>query len=154
MRIPPAPTPEPSEWQTDKDGRRYRQIGQLIEYEMEINGVPQSQFAEMQKRQKEQAERQRKEAEQKAAEYARVRRNCPFRDTNSTQTDCSREACALFLNGCSLASMTPAKDTKELQCPFNRYRLKCRTDCALYKGGCTLTGLITKTESEDHGQNE
>lgn len=64
-------------------------------------------------------------------------------------TDCEREKCALFVDGCTLARLTPAKDTEGLQCPFDSYRRKCRKDCALYKGGCTLTGITTTTESED-----
>ena len=149
MRIPDKPAPEPGEWQTDEMGRRYRKVGNCIEYEPTINGVPQSTFFASQQAQREKRARELQEEQRKAAEYARVKRNCPFRDTNGTQTDCSREACALFLDGCTLARLKPAADTKGKQCPFNNYRQKCRTDCALYKGGCTLTGITTNKESED-----
>ena len=141
--------PEPGEWETDKNGRRFRRVGTSIEYEMEINGVPQSVFLESNRRMKEQREKQLKEEQAKAAERAALRRNCPFKDSNNRITDCDREKCALFLDGCTLARLTPAKDTEGLQCPFDNYRRKCRTDCALYKGGCTLTGIKTNTESED-----
>lgn len=152
MRIPPAPTPEPSEWQTDKDGRRYRQTGNIIEYEMELNGIPRSQFVASQERQRAQREAALKAEQQKAAELAKLRRNCPFKD--SMQTDCKREQCALFDgNGCTFARLKATRATEGLQCPFSKYNFKCRTDCALYKGGCTFTG-ITNKESEDHGQNE
>ena len=96
---------------------------------------------------KEQREKQLKEEQARAAEKAARRRNCPFSD--GMQTDCKREACALFMDGCTLARLTPAKDTEGLQCPFSRYRHKCRKDCALYKGGCTLTGINQNIESED-----
>lgn len=139
--------PEPGEWETDKNGRRFRRVGTSIEYEMEINGVPQSVFLESNRRMKEQREKQLKEEQAKAAERAAQRRNCPFSD--GMQTDCKREACALFMDGCTLARLTAAADTQGKQCPLNRYRQKCRTDCALYKGGCTLTGIKTNTESED-----
>lgn len=148
MRIPDKPAPAPGEWQEDEYGKRYRMIGALKEYEMEINGIPQSTFYANRKAQQER-DKARYEAERKAAaEQLALMRTCPFRDANSMKTSCSREACALFLNGCSLAKTEPAKDTKGLQCPLNRYLRECRTDCALYKGGCTLTGIISNIESE------
>lgn len=151
MRIPPKPAPEPGEWQTETTPyggvRRYRMIGGMKEYEPEINGIPQSVFFRSQQAQKEQREKQLKEEQARAAEKAARRRNCPFSD--GMQTDCKREACALFMDGCTLARLTPAKDTEGLQCPFSRYRHKCRKDCALYKGGCTLTGINQNIESED-----
>lgn len=147
MRIPPKPPAEPGEWQTDEHGRRFRMIGNCKEYEPEINGVPQSVFFRSQKAQKEKRARELQEEQARAAERAAQRRNCPFSD--GMQTDCKREACALFLNGCTLARLTAAADTQGKQCPFSRYRSKCRTDCALYNGGCTLTGINQNTESED-----
>lgn len=149
MRIPPTPAPEPGEWQQEPGafGRRYRMVNGVKEYEMEINGVPQSVFFASQKAQKAQQEAAREREKKEAAERAARRRNCPIYDnTGLNNTDCSLEACALYMNGCTLARLTPARDTEGLQCPFDRYRHKCRTDCALYKGGCTLTGI---KESED-----
>lgn len=147
MRIPPTPAPEPGEWQTDKYGRRYRKVGNCIEYEPEINGIPQSVFFASQKRQAEQRAAELEREKREAAERAAKRRNCPFIDSNGRNTDCSREACALFIGeSCTLARLTPAKDTEGLQCPFDRYKHKCRKDCALYRNGCTLTGI---KESED-----
>lgn len=141
--------PEPGEWQTDKYGKRYRMVGNCKEYEPEINGIPQSVFFASQKRQRELDAEAREREQKEAAERAAKRRNCPFIDSNGRNTDCSLEACALYMNGCTLARLTPAKDTEGLQCPFDRYKRKCRTDCALYKGGCTLTGINQNKESED-----
>ena len=138
------------EWKLDESGRRYRMTGSVKEYEMEINGVPQSVFLASQKAQREKQAAKYAEERARAAERAAQRRNCPFRD--GMQTDCTRETCALFMDGCTLAktgSRPPAKDTKGLQCPFSRYRAKCREDCALYKGGCALTSIVINTESED-----
>lgn len=149
MKIPPKPEPQPSEWQVDERGRRYRMVGQTKEYEMDVNGIPQSVFLASNKLQREQREARIKEERRKAAEAERLRRNCPFRDSNGLKTDCHREACALFLNGCTLAQLTrrpPAKDTQGLICPFSQYRSKCRTDCALYKNGCAFTAIITESE--------
>ena len=143
-------TPEPGEWQTDEHGRRYRMIGNCKEFEPEINGIPESVFFRSQQAQREQRARELAEEQRRAAERAAQRRNCPFRD--GMQTDCSREACALFLNGCTLTRLTdrpPAKATQGLQCPLSKYRAKCREDCALYKNGCTLTAIKTNRESEE-----
>ena len=149
MRIP-RPEPEPGEWQIDRYGKRYRMIGNTKEYEPEINGVPQSVFIASRKAEKERREQEIKEEQARAAEYARLKRNCPFKDTNGSNTDCGREDCALFLAGyCTLAGFEPAADTQGKQCPFNPYRHKCRTDCALYKGGCTLTGITKINGNED-----
>lgn len=123
MRIPPKPAPEPGEWQTETTPyggvRRYRMIGSMKEYEPEINGIPQSVFFARQKRQAEQRAAELEREKKEAAERAARRRNCPFRD--GMQTDCTREACALFLNGCTLARLAdqpPAKATEGLQCPL------------------------------------
>ncbi len=146
MRIPPIPKLEASEWKTDETGRRYREIGNCIEYEPDINGIPQSVFYRSQKAQKELDAIARDKKQREAAERAARRRNCPFIDSNTPNTDCSLESCALYMDGCTFARLTPAKDTEGLQCPFDRYRHKCRKDCALYRNGCTLTGI---KESED-----
>ena len=144
--IVPTEETEPGEWQTDKQGKRYRKSSTIgIEYEMDVNGVPQSVFLASNKLQREQREAEIKEEQRRAKETAALRRNCPFRD--GLNTDCNREACALFVdNGCSLTRLTsrqPAKDTAGLICPLDKYRSKCRKDCALYKSGCTFTTIIT-----------
>ena len=144
MRTPPKPAPEPGEWQQEPGafGRRYRMVGGIKEYEMEINGVPQSVFFASQKAQKAQQEAAREREQKEAAERAAKRPNCPFIDSNGRNTDCSREACALFIGeSCTLARLTPAKDTEGLQCPIRKGNRKCCTDCALYNGGCAITGI-------------
>ena len=131
MRLPRQEI-EPGEWQEEVNQyggvRRYRMIGNVKEYEMEVtvdgHTIPQSELEDYHRRKKE-AEQARAEAEEK---------------------------CALFLNGgCTLAQISdrpPAKATEGLQCPLSKYKSKCRTDCALFnKTGCTLTAI--KTESED-----
>ena len=151
MRVPPKPAPEPGEWQTDKYGKRYRQVGSCIEYEPEINGIPQSVFFASQKAQKERDKARYEQERREAAERAAKQRNCPLKDGISTA--CSLEKCALYMDGCTLARLTdrpPAKATEGLQCPLSRYKSACRKDCALFKAtGCTLTGIKTNTESED-----
>lgn len=142
MRIPQEKI-EPGAWETDKNGRRFRKIGNgCIEYErvITIDGVdvPESELAEYHQRRKE-AERKRKEAEQTRPEPPKAQ-NCPFAD--GMQTTCTRDKCALYCNGCAIPQLINAparKSTDGLQCPFNKRA--CRTDCALYKNGCTLTAI-------------
>ena len=139
------PTPEPGEWQTEVTPfggvRRYRMIGNCKEYEMEINGLPQSVFLESNRRMKEKREAEHEETRRREKETAAQQRNCPFAD--GIHTNCSQEKCALYVDGCALARLTgrpPAKNTAGLQCPLGRAKTPCRTDCALYKNGCTLIG--------------
>lgn len=142
MRIPP--TPEPGDWQTDENGRRYRRVGNTKEYEMEINGVPQSVFIASKKAQAEYDKARYAEEQRAAKERAAQRRHCPF--MSGMSADCKRNECALFVDGCTLARHTPVRDTAGRYCPFNGRYSTCRIDCALYKGGCTLTGITNTIE--------
>lgn len=136
------PEPEPGEWETDELGRRFRRIGKgAIEYEPEINGVPQSVFFASQKAQKEaDEERRKREAEEQAA--ARTGRTCPFKvGQNSIKTSCEK-SCAFYVDtACIFARMdTPAtRDTKNMDCIIAR---KCNETCAMYNHGCTLIETV------------
>lgn len=132
-------TLDDNEWQTDEYGKRYRMIGNCREHEMEINGIPQSKFYAMQKRSKELEAIRREEEKQKALETAAQSRICPFKD--GMHPNCIREDCAFYMDGCTLARFTSAKDTEGLQCPIRKGNRKCCTDCALYNGGCAITGI-------------
>lgn len=127
------------EWEVDEHGRWFRRVGRgCIEYERTIGDLPAHTFFARQEAEREAAERRRAEEQAEAVRAAELRRNCPFRDSNG-DTDCTREKCALFADGCTLSRTTPTRDTAGLQCPINRYRLPCRTDCALFRdGGCTF----------------
>lgn len=139
--------PEPGEWQTETNiyggTRRYRMVGNIKEYEMDVtvdgHTIPQSQLEDYHRRKKA-AEQARIEAERKKAAEAKPPRNCPFSD--GMNTNCTQEKCALYNgDGCTLARWNAEKATEGLQCPFSKYHAKCRKDCALYKGGCTFTGI-------------
>lgn len=149
LDVPDLPTP--GEWQTDKKGRRFRKVGGVIEYEMEVHTsgavVPQSQLAAHTAQMEKDKRRRFEEERKKEAEAIKV--NCPL--AGGIQTTCIGEACALFLNGCVLAQLTgrqPAKDTQGLICPLGQYKTKCRTDCALYRNGCALISIIKNSERE------
>lgn len=146
---------EPGEWQEEVNQyggvRRYRMVGNCKEYEMDVTvdgiTIPQSQLTAYHERKKA-AQAAQIEAERKRAAQAKPPRNCPLSDGMNTQ--CTQEKCALYMDGCTLARWNAAKATEGLQCPLSKYKSKCRTDCALYRGGCTFTGITTtKTESED-----
>ena len=134
--------------------RRYRINSGIKEYEMMIRRdgieIPQSEL-ETYNKQKRASEQAREEAEKKT-EASPPRKYCPFLD--GLTSDCERDRCALFINGCTLAklsSRTPVKLTEGMRCPINRYHIKCRRDCALFKEtGCALTAI--NTESEDNSK--
>ena len=147
-------TNKPGEWQVeqDKNGgvRRFRMVGNVKEYEtmVKIDGVeiPQSELHAFNQRKKAEAKRRAK-AEERRRLNASSRLNCPFKDGLSTV--CVREKCALYHDGCLFAQTeTKARKTAGLQCPMNNHHSKCRTDCALYRSGCTLTALLSKNNNE------
>lgn len=144
MRIPRERI-EPGEWETDKNGRRFRSIGKgCIEYEplIKIDGVeiPQSELAEYHQRRRE-AEKARGAAEKVRPEPPAAK-DCPFKD--GLHTTCNREKCALYWNGCTIPQLINAparKDTRGLQCPINKRNQSCREYCAFYSNGCVLTAV-------------
>lgn len=138
--------PVPGEWQTEVNQwggtRRFRMVGGVKEYELELNTtsgyVSQSKLAA----QNTEANKMRLEAyRRKEAEAEAQKRYCPF--SSSLHNECSRDKCALFSTVCVLSrGKTAARDTKGLRCPFNAYM--CREKCSLYNNGC----LLTAAESE------
>lgn len=123
-------------------------IGNVKEYEKTIliDGieVPESELEAFNKRRTAAIEAQRKAAQQATAAKP-ARSSCPFRD--GLNSECMHDNCALFLNGaCTFAQIAeqPATNTAGKRCAINRYNKVCNADCALYKNGCMLTGLIEK----------
>ncbi len=152
--------PEESAWETGADGKRYRRIGNTLEYEMEVfvNGcyVPESQ-AESFRAEAESAEKLRKEALKKANNRPELK-ICPFSD--GMNNNCKREKCHLFVNGrCAIAIIADTSGAKQTDdkptqgtCPFSIYG-QCK-DCALNIGGCGFVRLAKakyneKIESEE-----
>lgn len=128
-------------WEIDETGRRFRRIGNIIEYEPEISGMPRSMFFASLEAQKEQEkQRRKKDAEEKAAAY--TGRNCPFKiGRNGVHCECEK-ACAFYADSsCVFADMDTqaTKDTKGLACIFAR---KCINTCAMYNHGCTLFDIV------------
>lgn len=134
----------PGEWQTEKNSyggvRRYRMNGNIKEYEMmvTIDGIPipESEVSAYHER-KRAAEQAKMEAEKKRPTPSPIKQ-CPF--VQALDTTCKREKCALYMGAdrCAMARASHAtRNTAGLRCPFTS--TACRADCAIYKGGCTLT---------------
>ena len=149
-------TPEPGEWEVDEHGKRFRRVGNIIEYEMMISvaggiEIPESELGEYHRRQKE-AEEKRKAAAMEELKNRPEPKSCPFSDgCNNT---CKREGCNIFLKGkCSIATIAdasgveieeaPAQNSK---CPFSIYG-RCQ-GCALYNKGCAIVRIAAATYKE------
>lgn len=131
--------------------RRYRKSPTGgIEYEMTINGIPESELEDYNRRERERkkkffAEEKRRNAESAALKY------CPVMDSGNDQTICIREECALFSTAedrCIFTFKGKIKEIRKtvgLRCPFSKYAGKCNNNCALYHGdGCTFFHSETK----------
>lgn len=121
-------------WQTGKDGRRFRKVGNTIEYEMEFS-FPQE-------------KKKKGSTEEKKPEQNRYTgKSCPFKKGYSLEcfTDCAfygKAACAL-----SLKEVPPETSNKD--CPFSGR--KCNETCAMFSNGCELIKII-KGEQSRKGQ--
>lgn len=137
----PPDVPDDAEFdQVDNFGRRFRKVGNCIEYEPEINGIPRSVFFASQKAQKIRDEENRKrEREEQAARQ--TNRNCPFKEgRNQVKTSCEKD-CPFYDGGCVLANAptAPTDDTKGKYCPIAG---RCKERCAMYAHGCKLIELV------------
>lgn len=138
--------PVPGEWEVDQNGRRFRRVGNCIEYAMTISTVGAGevyadQLPEIQKHLKEQEE-QRRKAEAAALAAAQTGKDCPFKiGRNDLKCSCEK-SCAFYADtACIFARMDrPAtKDTKDMDCIIAR---KCNERCAMYNHGCTLIDFV------------
>lgn len=144
--IPPRPEPKPGKWQTEVNRyggvRRYRIVGGVKEYEMDVmtthGTLTQSQLDTYNN----DTHRDKKTH----LETEPAKKSCPL--LSGMKTDCTREKCAAYFGGgCTLSRGKAGRDTRGLQCPVSKYHYPCREDCALYRNGCTL---MTTIESEDN----
>ena len=133
--------PEDMEYpEVDQHGKRFRKIGNCIEYEPEINGLPRSTFFASQKAQKKADEERRKRevAEQAAAQTGR---DCPFKiGRNNVKCSCEK-SCAFYLDTACAFGFRPGKVgiLQDMDCIIAR---KCNERCAMYNHGCTLIDIV------------
>lgn len=110
------------EWQTDKNGRRFKKFGSSVIYETEFLA---SSTAYQKKAVKNGSNHP--ENDQKAAVNVK---ECPFLTAGFNRAKC-REDCAFFANG-SCCFCSPNRGvTKGKCCPFFRMQ-KCADTCALF----------------------
>ena len=142
-RIPP----EPSEWQVDENGKRYRMVGSIKEFAPTIQTahsgtVYVDDLPEINRRRKEREAQELKQRHEAiaAAETGRV---CPFKEgRNQPHTKCEK-LCSFYADtACVFASMDiqPMRDTKDMDCIIARKR--CGEACAMYNHGCTLIEFV------------
>lgn len=140
---PPEPAPA-QEWQTDANGKKFRNVGTHIEYmpTITIDGVEventqeavhefnQARAAAVQKAHAQYNERQRRR---------NTGRYCPFYKDMQVNKECTTD-CALYVgDSCALTAYSAERDTVGKPCPFMR---QCTPSCALYRNGCTLTNIM------------
>lgn len=136
-------------WQYDSMGRKFRKVGNSIEYAARImtssGTVYEDELEDHNRRMKAQTDQIMKER-QEAIKAAYTGRKCPFKEARGGMHTICEKSCAFYEyenNICNFANMNaPApQDTKNKQCPIVG-RL-CHGDigdaCAMYyNGGCTL----------------
>lgn len=151
----PEDAPKPGAWEWDeKEGRRFRRVGGIIEWEQELitahaGKIPESSLKRYNENVKKQNE-ESLEAARKKQEEANRKKFCPLK--SSTGYGCSPNYCALYVSGaCALSKIgtAPAANTRGRDCPFTRGRYSCNPRCALFVGdGCRITALITESEEK------
>lgn len=129
------------EWQTDEYGHRFRRVGNIIEHEPEIGGMPQSVFFRSMKAQKiaDEENRKRELAEQQARKTDRV---CPWKaGHNQITPDCEKDCPFYHEDRCvfAITDKEPQIDTKGKYCPIAG---RCNERCAMYAKGCKLIELV------------
>lgn len=130
------------EWELDKYGRKFRRVGNAIEYAPEImttGGIVRADDLEAHnERMKQERERQEQERREKREKEPKGR--CPLK--HSTIVKCE-STCVLYDgSGCMLASGRAETDTAGKTCPFTGGQ--CNDVCMLYVGGCMIVERLRK----------
>ena len=139
--MPQAQPEEPAEapvWQYDKWGKKYRKIGNCIEYAptVTVDGIEvyQDELEEHNRRNRE-AKKRMQEEENRRMQQQATGKVCPLQDPLHFQTKC-RTDCAMYTpTGCTMKHRPAQADTKGRPCPYMR---TCQECCALYDQGCTI----------------
>ena len=139
---------ERQEWQVDKNGKRFRKVGNIIEYEMELvttcGKVREGKLKEtLDGIREDQRKRYEVEKKQKEIENPII---CPYKSMRGHSiVNCDREKCAVYMGEiCGLRGEEAPRDTKGLKCPFSS--LKCNEKCGLYNKGCTKLNRVKEIE--------
>lgn len=130
------------EWEIDRYGRKFRRVGNAIEYAPEImttgGTVRADDLEKHNKRMKQERERQEQERREKREKEPKGR--CPLK--RSTITKCE-STCVLYDgDACMLASGRAEIDTAGKTCLLTGGQ--CNDACMLYVGGCMIVERLRK----------
>lgn len=131
------------EWEIDRYGRKFRRVGNAIEYAPEIvttGGTVRADDLEAHnKRMKQERDRQEQERREKQAKEPKGR--CPLK--HSTIAKCE-STCVLYDgDACMLAGKaSPGEDTAGKMCPL--LGGLCNDACMMYKSGCQIVEKIKR----------
>lgn len=130
-----------SEWKIDRYGRKFRQVGNAVEYQAEILTTGGTVYVDNldahNRRTKREQERQEQERREKQAKEPIGR--CPLKHSNIAKCE---STCVLYDDGCMLASGRAEIDTAGKTCPFTGGQ--CNDACMLYVGGCMIVERLRK----------
>ena len=140
-RRKPQEETEVGEWQYDSNGKKFRKVGNVIEYAMTINTanagtVYADDLPKTNKKLKEQAEQRLKKSNE--ALKKKPDKNCPFKVAKGGANVLCDENCSFYEDEACIITKTasqPKEDTKDKYCPIARV---CNENCAMYKNGCML----------------
>lgn len=117
-------TPEYGPWEVDSNGKRFRRLGNCIEYEPTISTT----FGDLTQRQLAEMNARAKDKPPFVPIQTEPTKYCPFK--SGVHTNCDKEACAWYTeDGCAKKCPHPAPGKK---CPYTK--TSCANDCALMKG--------------------
>ena len=134
----------PGEWELDEWGKRFRRVGNCIEYATIIETTDgafyEDELIEYQKRKKQQEEQRLKEIRH----FVKKPMSCPFKmGRHDLNVNCVSDC--VFYDGSkctfSKANEDQGRDPKGKYCPITS---KCREDCAFYNGGCSLISIVKR----------
>lgn len=131
------------EWEIDRYGRRFRRVGNAIEYAPEIvttGGTVRADDLEAHnRRMKQERDRQEQERQEKQAREPKGR--CPLK--NAHMSRCESDCVLYDGSACMLAGKASiGEDTARKYCPL--LGGLCSDVCMIYKGGCQLVERIKR----------
>ena len=132
-----------NEWQYDEWGRKFRKVGNSIEYATILETTHGSVYADEleahQERWKQEDEKRIKEQKHSKEILQKI---CPFKiGKHGVYVNCNSDCVLYDDSACilTITDMNPTKDTKDRYCPISG---RCKEKCAMYAHGCKLIELV------------
>ena len=123
------------DWQVDETGRRYRKVGDCIEYAMQITTTHGTMYADELQNLNKHLQEQPAPVPEKPKTIDKL---CPLKAFKGGMNVKCDVNCTFYNGtGCRFGGADPERitDTKNKNCPFVG---KCSDGCALYQSGCTI----------------